>query len=310
MPPAKSTTVRGAVAQREEQATPTPTELLRRSLEQWRPVIENLLPAHITVERFVATVGNACRAVPELLGCEQATVVGAALKAAQLGLEPNDARNLCWILPYRIKDKSGHYHNQAQWQLGYGGVIELCRRAIPGAHFDGRAVYPNDDFAIDYGRTTQPLRHRPAVSNGRPRGGDAVAWYVLITWPDRQQTVHVLDREGVEYHRKFSKQPDGLMWTKSYDAAALKSVVLEMRRWLPQSPELTDAFTADDKIAVPDAGDIVLDDLPAGSSSAIVGPEPFGDLTTVASSASETAPAGAEPPVSPSPADEAPAGPR
>jgi recombination protein RecT len=268
MPPAPKN-VRAAVAARD--AEPSATELLRRSLEQWRPVIENLLPSHITVERFVATVGNACRTVPDLLGCEQATVVGAALKAAQLGLEPNDNRNLCWILPYRVKGG----RPQAQWQLGYGGVIELCRRAAPGAHFDGRAVYPNDAFSVDYGRPRQPLTHRPAVSFGRPRGGDAYAWYVLISWADGQQTCHVLDREAVEYHRGFSKQPDGLMWTRSYDAAALKSVVLDMRRWLPQSPELASALDADGRIAVPDVEQIVMEELPASSSSAMIGPDPF-----------------------------------
>ena len=64
-------------------------------------------------------------------------------------------------------------------------------------------------------------------------------------YPDGRTHVHALDRDHVEYHRGFSKQRDGEMWTKSYDAAALKSVVLDMKRWLPLTPQLALAQAAD-----------------------------------------------------------------
>lgn len=263
--------VRSAVAQSDTAAPAqlSPQAQIRARLDDYRPVIAKLLTGTgITEETFVAQIANACRAVPDLWKCEPESVLGAALKAAQLGLAPNDARNQCWILPYR-DNRSGR--TNAQFQLGYGGVMELARRAVPGLRFDGRAVYPNDEFDIDFG-ADQPLTHRPAVVKGQQRGGDAFAWYVKATFPDGSVQVHVLDRDGVEYHRSFSKQKDGQMWSKSYDAAALKSVVHDMRRWLPSSTQLTAAFASDEQVvdirrieADPDVIDI--DDQPAASGS-------------------------------------------
>jgi recombination protein RecT len=226
----------------------TPQQNVKQQLDAYRPVIARLLTGTgITEETFVAQIANACRSNPTLWNCEPATILGAALKAAQLGLAPNDVRNLCSIIPYG---------KQAQFQLGYGGVLELARRAMPGIKFDGRAVYPNDEFDVDYGKA-EPLTHRPAVACGKDRGGDAYAWYVRAVYPDGSVQIQILDREGVEYHRGFSKQKNGEMWTKSYDAAALKSVVHDMKRWLPSSAQMAAAYSADESVVRPeDVGEI------------------------------------------------------
>ena len=226
-----------------------PQKAVVQILNQFRPVMGKLLAKTGTSEEtFIAQVGNALRATPKLWTCEPPTVLGAALRCAQLALPPNDGNNLSWIIPYENKRQGTLV---ATFQLGYGGVLELARRAEPGITFEGRVVYPNDLFDLDFGRTAQPLKHRPAISRGRKgmaRGGPAIAWYVLARYPDGREHVHYLDREGVEYHRSFSKQPDGEMWTKSYDAAALKSVVLDMKRWLPASPQLAQAIAADEQV--------------------------------------------------------------
>lgn len=231
--------VETAVAERAAVKQATPRQEIQHKLNEYRPVIAKLLTdTGITEETFVAQVANALRAVPQLWECQPESVLGAALRCAQLGLAPNDARNLAWILPY---------NRQAQFQLGYGGVMALARRAVPGMRFDGRAVFPNDEFDVDYGKA-EPLTHKPAVALHLPRGGEAFAWYVRATYPDGLTQIEVLDREGVEYHRSFSKQPNGQMWTKSYDSAALKSCVMQMKRWLPSSTQLTAGFASDDRV--------------------------------------------------------------
>jgi recombinational DNA repair protein RecT len=71
---------------------------------------------------------------------------------------------------------------------------------------------------------------------------------VRAIFPDGSVQIHALDRAGVEYHRSFSKQQNGSMWSKSYDAAALKSVVTDMKRWLPSSTQLVAAFASDEAV--------------------------------------------------------------
>lgn len=221
----------------------TPQQAIKASLDRYRPVFAKLLAqTGLSEETFAAQIANACRANPQLWRCRPETVLGAALRCAQLGLAPNDVRNLAWIIPYR---------DEAQFQIGYGGILELARRAVPGLRFDGRPVYPNDRFDLDYGRE-QPLIHEPAVARGLGRGGDAYAWYVRAIYPDGGTQIHVLDREGVDYHRSFSKVKSGGMWETSYDAAALKSVVLDMKRWLPSSAQLVAALASDDAVLTVD----------------------------------------------------------
>lgn len=219
--------------------TLTPRQAIRATIDAYKPVIAKLLVGTgVSEETFTAQLANAYRANPGLWNCEPETVLAASLRCAQLGLAPNDVRNLAWIIPYG---------REAQFQIGYGGIMELARRAVPGLRFDGRPVYPNDVFDVDYGRA-EPLTHRPAVALGFERGGDAYAWYVRAIYPDGSIQIHVLDRDGVEYHRSFSKVKKGGMWETSYDAAALKSVVLDMKRWLPSSAQLVAAFASDEEV--------------------------------------------------------------
>lgn len=243
-------------AQDQTPAQVSPTQAVKQQLDRYGATIDKLLDGTgVKKETFVAQVANALRAQPGLLRCAPETILGAALRCAQLGLAPNDPRNQAWIIPFG---------GQAQFVLGYGGVMELARRAVPGLLFDGRPVYPNDEFDVDYGKE-RPLIHRPAVVRGMERGGPARAWYVRVTYPDGWTQVFVLDREGVEYHRSFSKQPNGDMWTKSYDAAALKSVVNDAKRWLPSSTQMVAALVSDEQVydvRKPETVEVTYDRLP------------------------------------------------
>lgn len=246
--PANVATVKGAVEAREN--GPSPKSVIKAKLDQYRPVIGSLL-AKTGVEEatFIAQIANALRATPKLWACDPETILGSALKCAQLGLAPNDSRNLAWIIPYG---------REATFQLGYGGVMELARRASPGLKFTGAAVYPGDDFEFDRGSGI--VVHRDAATVGKQRTGTAYYWWVRARYPDGDSIVEGLDGHGVERHRAFSKQPNGEMWSKSYDAAALKSVVLEMKRWLPTSPQMVMAMAADETVV--DVRDVDEGDLP------------------------------------------------
>jgi recombination protein RecT len=214
----------------------TNKQKIKQELQTYRQNFRSLLErTDVSEVEFAAMVTNAVRDTKGLVNCAPTTIIGAALRCAQLGLAPNDGRNLAWIIPRG---------QQASFQLGYGGVMELARRAVPGIKFEGRAVYEADEFSIDYG-SERPLTHKPSYATSK---GQAYAWYVLVTFPDGSQQVHHLDREGVEYHRAASQMKNSGMWRDNYDAAALKSVVMDMKRWLPSevwSPQLQSAVASD-----------------------------------------------------------------
>ena len=210
-------------------------------LNLWKPRFEKLLAdTGVTPETFMSGIAQCYKSTKKLDQCSLDTVLGAALRCAQLGLTPNDGRNHAWIIPRG---------QEASFQLGYAGVMELARRAVPGLRFDGRPVYPDDEFDLDYGRA-DPLMHKP---NLRERGGPAYAWYVRALFPDGSMQIQALDKEQVEYHRSFSQKKQyeskGIdMWRDSYDAAALKSCVVDLKRWLPLSPQLAMAIEFDNSV--------------------------------------------------------------
>lgn len=214
------------------------TSTIRALIERYKPIISRLLArSGMSEDTYAAQLGNAFRASPKLLECDPETVLGAALRCAQLALPPNDGQNLCWIVPYG---------RSATFQLGYGGVLEIARRTSPGVIFEGDSIYPGDLFE------REPFRFVPAYLRTDTRGrrqwkreGEPYAWFVRARFPDGRDYVHTLDRAGVEYHRAFSKAKDGDAWSKSYNAMALKSVVLDMRRWLPASVEWSVALASD-----------------------------------------------------------------
>ena len=178
-------------------------------LRTYEPVVAKLLERTGTSPaQFLAQVANACRANPQLWECDHATLLGAVLRSAQLDLAPNTTANLAWIIPR----KRGAVL-EATWQLGYGGVLELARRAVPGITFEGRPVYPGDLFVVEYG-TAPKFKHVPHSARRRPRGGDAEAWYVLATYPDGHQYAEVIDREEAERHRSYSQLSGGDLWAK------------------------------------------------------------------------------------------------
>jgi recombination protein RecT len=208
-------------------------------LTKWAPVFSRLLAeTGVSEETFTAQIAQAYRTTKNLDRCSLETVLGAGLRCAQLGLTPNDGRNHAWIIPRKNQGR-----DEATFQLGYAGVMELARRAVPGLVFDGRAVFPNDVFELDYGKR-EPLTHKP---NLKDRGGEAYAWYVRATFPDGTSQIQALDKAQVEYHREFSQRKTAGMWADSYDAAALKSCVVDLKRWLPQSPQLAAAIKFDNE---------------------------------------------------------------
>lgn len=211
----------------------TPAQAIKSVVDQYSTVIARALPSHMTPERFQSTILTACRSNPDLMRCDPTSVIAAAIRAAQLGLEPNDERQLCYLIPRGGK---------ATFQLGYRGKVELARRSGRVSRIVARTVYENDSFEFTYGTEGEGIRHKPAYDD---RGGAAV-WYA-IAWAPGGELLDfvVLTPEDVEYHRSFSAQPDGQMWKKSYDAAARKTAVHELMKLLPQSVEYAEASAQD-----------------------------------------------------------------
>ena len=98
----------------------------RDLLQKKRPAFEGLLPAHIKTERVLMISLQALSKNPELLECDQVSVMACLMQCAALGLEPNTILQEAWLVPFYNKKRRC---KEAQFIAGYPGLIKLMRQS-------------------------------------------------------------------------------------------------------------------------------------------------------------------------------------
>ena len=200
--------------------------------------IAKALPSAITPERFARIAMTAVTQNQDLGKCTPGSFLGALLTAAQLGLEPNTPLGHAYLIPFRNKGVL-----EAQFQLGYRGMIELASRSediIVEAH----VVYENDTFEYELGLEPK-LRHIPAMKN---RGG--IAWvYAIYRLKSGGKVFEVMSFEDIENHKKkYSKAASkGFSpWQTSWEEMAKKTVIKKVLKYAPLRAEFARAVSDDE----------------------------------------------------------------
>ncbi len=153
------------------------------------------------------------------------SVLASLIKCAQYGLEP--VFGFCYILPYR-NNKTGMV--DAQFQLGYTGLIQLARRSGEVEDIYAEVVFEKDKFHRALGLHRE-LQHEPAEGDrGKPIGV-----YAVCNFKGGGLNFVYLTVADVEKYRQRSKQPDGPAWKSDWEAMAKKTAILRLRPYLPLS---------------------------------------------------------------------------
>ena len=201
--------------------------------------IAKALPSVMTPERFARIAMTAVTQNPTLGACTPGSFIGALLTAAQLGLEPNTPLGQAYLIPFKNKGVL-----EAQFQLGYRGLIELAYRSGDLKSIDAHIVYENDTFEYELGLEPK-LRHVPAMKN---RGG--IAWvYAICKLQSGGQGFEVMSFEDVEEHKKkYSKAASkGFSpWQTSWEEMAKKTVIKKVLKYAPLRTEFARAVGDDE----------------------------------------------------------------
>lgn len=252
-----------------------------RLLEDAKPQIERALPQSMTAERFTRIALTTIRQNPSLMRATPASLMGALMTAAQLGLEPGPLGH-AYIVPYWNKELGSY---EAQFQLGYTGIIDLARRSEHIETITARAVYEADDFHVEYG-LDERLEHTPRLDGDR---GELRFVYAYAKYVGGGHNFVVLSKEDIEKARQTSQtgRRNKGPWVDWYEQMALKTAIKRLRAYLPLSVEMADAFAADERRLEwsPEDGDVV--DIPAAA---------YSDVDEGELEAGETAPADDVPP--------------
>ena len=166
-----------------------------------------------------------------------ASIYNAAAMAATLDLPINQNLGFAWIVPYG---------NQAQFQIGWKGMIQLANRTGQYKAINVTEVYENQ--FTSFNRLTEELdADFSIVGSGAVVG--YVAYFKLLN--GFEKTVFWTTEEVKQHGKKFSKtfnQANGV-WNTNFDAMAKKTVLKNtLAKWGILSIEMQTAVIADSAI--------------------------------------------------------------
>lgn len=200
--------------------------------------IAKALPSVITPERFTRIVLSAISMNPKLSECTPSSFLGAMMTSAQLGLEVNTPLGQAYVLPYSNKGQL-----EAQFQLGYKGLIDLAYRSGEVEVIQAHIVYENDDFECEFGLDPK-LTHRPATSNR----GEAVKVYAMFKTKSGGFGFDVMSMEDVKLHAaKYSKAFNSSFspWKTNFEEMAKKTVLKRVLKYAPLKSDFVRAAVQD-----------------------------------------------------------------
>lgn len=235
-----------------ERATAAPAQrsnapaTLAQQIDRMGPEFQRAMPKGLEATQLVRDAQTALRQTRDLAKCEAATVLGGLMTCAQLGLRPG-VLGQAYLLPFW--DSKARTH-KAQLVIGYQGLLELIYRSGMVETVAARVVYSNDEFLLEYGLAEDTLVHRPPAGGGAR--GEAVAYYAIARMKGGGYAM--TDPMGIEdmraYARKHAtaKKRDGTLvgpWRDNFDEMAKKTMVRQLAKMLPKSPEVSRAITHD-----------------------------------------------------------------
>jgi recombination protein RecT len=207
----------------------TPNQLVGDYLDKMMPSISAVLPKHVTADRMTRIALNVIRSNPKLLECDINSLMGAVMESAKLGLEPG-LMGQSYLLPFK-NNKTNRM--EAQFIIGYKGLIDLVRRSGQISTIEARTVFENDEFEYEYGLNDK-LIHKPAMDDK----GAPVAYYAIAKMKDGGYSFLVMShKEAEKYRDKYAKSKNFGPWKDEFDAMARKSVLRQLIKYLPISVE-------------------------------------------------------------------------
>lgn len=185
---------------------------------------------------------------PQLKNAVPATVINAAMMAATLDLPINNNLGFAYIVPYKrkFKDAQGRWSesNEAQFQMGYKGFIQLAQRSGQFSRiaatpvYSGQLVSANPLLGYEFDWTI-------------PNSGEAIGYVAFFKLLNGFTAELYMSKEDVTKHAgKYSQSfKCGGVWKDNFEAMALKTVTkLLLSKQAPLSIEMQTAQLADQSV--------------------------------------------------------------
>ncbi|WP_269581909.1 recombinase RecT [Roseibium sp. Sym1] len=208
-----------------------------------------LKSSSINFDRFQTTFMTAVAHNPDILRCDQKSVITALMQCASDDLVP-DGREAAFI-PFKTKVKNidtgkEEYLLICQYLPMVLGIRKRARELGGITEIISKCVYKNDYFDHDEGDNPY-IKHKPAQL-GQERG-DIIGAYVIFK-DDSGRIVHrdVLPLDEINKARSASRAQNSPAWRDYFDQMAIKTAIRRGSKGVPSMPrELRNIIEREDQ---------------------------------------------------------------
>lgn len=192
--------------------------------------------------QFLTSILSFANSNPAIMRCEPRSVYTACLTAATLGLPINQNLGFAYIVPYRNKGVE-----QAQFQMGYKGFIQLAIRTGKYSRLGANKVYEGQLVGLD------DFSGEPIFDFNAEHNETVVGFMAYFELTNGFRKASFMSLEKVEAHgKKYSqsyKKGFGV-WKDDFEGMAKKTVLkLLLSKFAPLSTQMEEAIVHDQKVA-------------------------------------------------------------
>lgn len=234
----------------------SPMQNFQQTLAKFQKPLLNLLDEYkISPEKYMTVVYNAVRKTPKLLDVNINSLMAAILTSAEFGLEPNTPSQYSYIIPYG---------KEAQFQIGYHGVVALLYRNSRVLKISSELVFMIDQF--DYymdDEMNMRVTFRPFLDGDR---GDRRGVFCVIHLRDAKPVFHYMNAQQVGEIKKLSKSPqtyepkrdpEGWMWKKATLKQAAKLVPKDFEK-ISRALQMDSALEGGARLTLDQDGNVIV----------------------------------------------------
>jgi recombination protein RecT len=211
---------------------------------EFAKVIPAQMKASGALDRLMRLALSAVNRNPDLLKCTVNSLAVATMDCLALGLEPNTAMKQAYLIPFK---NNKTMTTEAQLIIGYQGLIDLHYRSERVLTMYARVFYEKDTFVYKYG-TSEFLDH--TESRERDRGA-ALGAYAYAKMQNGAYRFLVMYEDEINCNHRnrsaaYVNDPKNGPWITDTAAMWQKTVIRELSKWIPKSPDIQKAFEAED----------------------------------------------------------------
>ena len=200
-------------------------------------------------QAFITSLSTMVGSNATLNKCERASLLGCALKATSMNLPFDQNLGFAYAVPYK---------DQAQFQMGYKGFIQLAQRSGQIQQLNPREVvegeYKGDDIMGEPIIEWLPNEEREGKEIvGYMAGMRLVNGFTkIIYWSKAKIEAHANKYSQAYRYAKKVGQKDAV-WISNFDAMAKKTVLKDLiSKYAPMSVEMQQAIKYDQSVVLTD----------------------------------------------------------